>query len=390
MAVLAGQNMTSSYDSLGIYIHIPFCMKKCSYCDFYSITDSSLKEAYTQSIIQDIESKKSANNQVDTLYIGGGTPSVLCEQQMSQIINACYRSFHFIHQPEITIEINPGTITPSRLKFYSQCGINRLSIGIQSFNDHHLKFLGRIHSAKQAFEIYDQSRNAGLSNISIDLIFGIPGQTLSDWKMDLQTAISLHPEHLSCYSLSYEPGTPLFKKQKQGKFTPLSDKYVAQMMRSSRHMLTVNGYTPYEISNYSRTSSFRSRHNMKYWTGEPYIGIGAAAHSFYNNQRYWNFRSVKAYIKAIQFMQSPTEDSECLTMQQQLIEWIYLSLRQQSGIDIKACERKFHINFFEQFSPVIQKYIQLNLLSIMNHFCYLTDKGVIFLDGIVREFVDQC
>jgi oxygen-independent coproporphyrinogen-3 oxidase len=324
----------------------------------------------------------------DTLYFGGGTPSVLKTKDIERIVENAYRLFNFLHDTEITIEVNPGTVTPEKLKEYQSIGVNRINIGVQSFNDEFLDFLGRIHSSNDADKTIKWARKAGFDNIGIDLIYGIPGQTKKTWLSDLRKAVEFEPEHLSCYMLTYEKGTPLDREREQGKFKPASGSMLAELFETTIEYLTAHGYVQYEISNFAKNSSKISRHNFKYWSFSPYLGFGPSAHSFIEPQRYWNCRSVKKYIESIKEGRLPIEEKEILSKEQRMMEMVYLGLRKTDGIDIDVIDENLGINFHQIFAEKIKQLEEDGyILPIQpkNH-CVLSRKGMLFLDSIAPMF----
>ena len=323
----------------------------------------------------------------DTIYVGGGTPSVLKAGYIGRIVEKTYTSFNMAPDPEITIEINPGTVSPLSLKSFRQSGINRINIGVQSFQDNVLKFLGRIHSAKEAKSAVKWARSAGFENLGIDLIYGIPGQTKESWLCDLETALQFEPEHLSCYMLTYESGTRMHKDLKNGKFSSLPESGAASLFGLTDDFLEKNGYIHYEISNYARAEDKKSRHNTKYWAFAPYIGLGPSAHSFYGTKRSWNRRSVKDYMNDIDSGMMPKEGEEDLSRQQQIIESVFLGLRQIKGIDIKLFDSKFDTGFIDIFRDTITGLNKKGLIVLDKNRCALTKKGMLLLDIICSEFV---
>ncbi len=323
----------------------------------------------------------------DTLYIGGGTPSVLDSAEIDRIVEKAFSLFQITSDPEITIEVNPGTVTPESLKNFRQSGINRINIGIQSFQEGNLKFLGRIHSANEGETAIKWARNAGFENTGLDLISGIPGQTEKSWLSDLEKALMFEPEHLSCYMLTYEHGTPLYMDLKNGRFSTLSESSAASMFGSTGDFLEKNDYIHYEISNFARGENKKSRHNLKYWSDIPYMGFGPSAHSFYGTKRSWNSRNVSDYIKNIESGAPPVEGEENLTRQQQIIEAIFLGLRQKCGIDIGFFNDKFNVRFEDIFSDTISDLSKKKLITISDNNCALTRKGMVLLDSICAEFV---
>ena len=368
----------------GIYLHIPFCIKKCPYCDFYSITDQSLKQPFIKALIREIEMVSSSSLLFDTLYFGGGTPSVFKAEDISRIIEKIYSLFNMLADSEITIEVNPGTVAFEQLVEYRSIGINRINIGVQSFQDANLDFLGRIHSSNDADLTIRWARKAGFDNIGIDLIYGIPGQTKKTWLYDLQRAVEFEPEHLSCYMLTYEKGTPLDRERRQGKFKPVAGSLLAELFETTMEYLTTHGYVQYEISNFAKNVSRKSRHNMKYWSFSPYLGFGPSAHSFIEPQRYWNCRSVKKYIENIKEGRQPVEEKEILSKEQRMTEMVYLGLRKTDGIGIDVIDETLGINFCQIFAEKIKQLEEDGYILPIHpkNRCALSRKGMLFLDSI--------
>lgn len=372
----------------GLYIHIPFCKKKCRYCDFYSITDLSLRGPFINAL--DTEMRLASNHRipVDTIYLGGGTPSVLDADQIRYILESCRRYFDLRPDAEITMEVNPGTINKHLIGEYRLAGVNRLSIGIQSFQARGLLFLGRMHSPDDASRALKEAKCAGFENISIDMIYGIPSTLLSDWKIDLEKAIQFQPDHLSCYMLTIEPGTPLFADLQNNLFQPVSERDACIMFEATRRILSDAGYIQYEVSNFARSPAYYSRHNMKYWTFKPYIGLGPSAHSLNANQRYWNKQSVREYINDLGRGRRPVKDKEVLSFEQQMIEALFLGFRQTTGVDIGWFNQTFDIDFQRMFASTIQALSQNGCIELSKSRCRLTPKGLRLLDSIVDAFVE--
>lgn len=373
----------------GIYIHIPFCISKCPYCDFYSITDLSFKEEFIKALFAEMSMYKSLPLFFDTIYIGGGTPSVLNAKDITQIINTSFQRFKIMPDPEITMEVNPKTISPETLKILKQAGINRINIGVQSFSDENLKFLGRIHSAKEAKTAIKWAQNAGLENIGFDLIYGIPGQTEKTWLVDLKTAMQFKPEHISCYMLTYEPNTQIYNNLKTGSFSPLPESLAGSLFELTADYLENCGYIHYEVSNFSKTIDKKSMHNIKYWSDTSYMGFGPSAHSFNGISRGWNVRSVADYIKKIESGLFPVEDKEVLSREQQIMEAVLLGLRQKEGININNFNAKFGIIFEDIFKETISDLKEKSLIILNNNRCMLTKKGMLLLDSICAMFTQN-
>jgi len=374
-------------DPAGLYIHIPFCVSKCPYCDFFSITDHGLKKPLLNALNSEMIMAPGKSLSFDTIYIGGGTPSVLDADEIQQLIEKAGQSRCISSIPEITMEVNPGTVDLKKLKEYKTAGVNRLMIGVQSFQDNLLKFLGRIHSAKEAALSVEHSRTAGFDNIGIDLIYGITGQTKTAWMDDLKKAVGYEPEHISCYMLTFEPGTPMDNKKQQNILKPLSESLVCDLFNITMDYLGSNNYNCYEISNFAlkkpdKTTDYRSKHNWKYWTSAPYIGIGPSAHSYIDSVRYKNIADVKAYIKKIDSGKSALEEKEVLSKEQQMIEAVYLGLRKTKGLNIKNFNKKFCEDFMKKFKDKTTFLEKKGLLTLNQNYCRLTQKGLLFHNSI--------
>jgi len=375
--------------SPGIYIHIPFCIQKCRYCDFYSVADASLHEPFVAALIKEIGDAAPFPEPPDTVYFGGGTPSLLEPKAILAILDAARRRFSLPEHAEVTLEANPGTITLDKLRMYRDAGINRLNIGVQSFDDGVLSFLGRCHTGPEARKAITWAREAGFDNVGLDLIYGVPGQTLQDWWEALGVGLSFNPEHFSCYMLTYEPGTPLDRLRASGSIVPLDEDSAAAFFDTTLGVLSDVGYEHYEISNFAHHSDLRSRHNQKYWDHTPYIGFGPAAHSFSGSRRHWNISDVYEYIRRMEKGESPINEKETLTPEQLMVETIYLGLRTGDGIDLTRFEKNFGTSFQNRFSSLIKLLLEENLLAMANGRCALTRRGMRFHDFITARFVDE-
>lgn len=375
----------------GLYIHIPFCERKCRYCDFYSTTDLALKPRFLQSLIAEMQMISVADLCFDTLYIGGGTPSVFDHQDIRRILAATLQNFDFRSDSETTIEINPGSASFEQLKDYRDAGIDRINIGVQSFHQKNLEFLGRIHSVREARNALTDAHRAGFQSIGMDLIYGLPDQTESHWLEDLKQAVDYRPAHLSCYMLTYENQTPLQEDLEAGRVQPLAESKVRAQFEATTDFLENHQYFQYETSNFARIGKggkpHFSRHNLKYWTRMPYIGLGPSAHSFIEPQRSWNMSSVAEYIVAIESGRLPLDERELLTQEQQVIEVVYLGLRMTRGIDLAAFKKKFQIDFVDAYKELIPDLIKRNYITVGKDYCALTRQGRAFLDGISAMFV---
>ncbi|MFZ0611453.1 MAG: radical SAM family heme chaperone HemW [Desulfobacterales bacterium] len=375
----------------GLYIHVPFCRKKCRYCDFYSVENFGLQVGYLKALRQEMRLAAAAHPALgfDTLYLGGGTPTVLGAGGVEEIIAAARQAFSLLADTEVTVEVNPGTIDRDSLKRLRQAGVNRLNIGIQSFTDRHLAFLGRIHSAADAGRALAWAHAAGFDNIGIDLIYGLPGQTPADWRLDLLQALDGDLAHLSCYSLTYEAGTPLEMALKSGKFAPAGEDRVAGMYLQALDILAQGGLAQYETANFARSRAHHSRHNLKYWSFLPYLGLGPSAHSFMAPERFWNHADIDLYIRKLGQGRRPIAESERLTREKSMIEAVYLGLRLTDGIDLSAFQERFKTGFMELFGERAAVFDQKGWLTTTAGRCRLTPRGMLLLDAIAAAFIEH-
>lgn len=379
----------------GVYIHVPFCVKRCAYCSFYSTTNAGLINSYVDALKKEIALKSDAmpaGFAADTLYFGGGTPSLLNPRQVGEIIALARVKLPFLPDTEITLEVNPATADFTKLNDFALAGVNRLSIGMQSFNDANLKMLGRAHSVKDALRVFDDARRAGFGNISIDLIYGLPGQNLAQLEADIARAAALNPEHISAYMLTVEVGTPLGRSLASGALPALNEETQRQAFDLVAERLSAYGYAQYEISNFYRLNTsidYRSRHNLKYWNFASYMGLGPSAHA-YNapRTRFWNTTGLLDYIKRLEQGQSPEEGREVLTNEQILMEMVYLGLRQTKGMDISLFDKYSQTGFAVVCARPLQKLQQQGLLKVKNGYCLLTKSGRPLLDYITGLLVN--
>lgn len=323
----------------GLYIHIPFCKSKCLYCDFYSITDQQHIKRVAAALTAEMASHHGDFFEFDSLYFGGGTPSLIENRELERLFTSLREHFSFSHDTEITMEVNPDDITTEKLQFYRTAGVNRISVGVQSFNDKHLLFLGRRHTARRARKAIDLIRKAGFRNFGIDLINCLPGQTERQWKATLAEAVSLAPAHISCYQLTVSGKTPFGRMYDSGSMKLPPDREQRNIFLLTSQLLREAGFIHYEISNFARGMRYRSRHNMKYWNHTAYLGLGPAAHSFLHNRRWWNPASIKEYCAMIEDRAKMTIEAEDLSPEQIELEKILLGMRTLKGIrlkDIKA------------------------------------------------------
>lgn len=371
----------------GIYLHIPFCKTRCIYCDFYTGTDESEKEAFAEALCTEIRlRRKETSEPVKTVYWGGGTPSRLNGKQFERIFNALFSEFPLEKEAEITLEANPDDLSPAYIDTLARLPFNRISIGTQSFNDKELKFLSRRHSAQQAVEAVELCREAGFRNISLDLMYGLPNQTLEIWRQNLRQTVELNIPHVSAYHLIYEEKTKLYKLLRQHKIQPVSDELSIEMFSTLIDTLTQNGFEQYEISNFAKDKNY-SKHNTSYWKNEKYLGLGPAAHSFDGDNRSWNAASLATYIETLRSGKRPLQETERLTLPEKYNECILTGLRTAWGVDLEVLKTRFGEEFLNFCLKSARKYIDANLLKTEGHSLKLTRKGIFVSDGIMSELM---
>jgi oxygen-independent coproporphyrinogen III oxidase len=373
----------------GIYLHIPFCKQRCTYCDFYKETGSAEAQidAFVDALVEEIHLRKSYLNgeNISTVYFGGGTPSVLNFNQFKRIFNAIYQNFQLDVDAEITLEGNPDDLTVAYFESISPLPFNRLSIGIQSFNDKYLKNINRRHDAKQAREAVENAKKFGFENISIDLIYALPGQTMNDWKKQLEEAFKLDVEHISAYGLTYEEGTALWTQRNKGLVKVVNDDLTLEMFDFMRIKIKEHGFEAYEISNYAKPG-YRSRHNSAYWEFVPYLGLGPSAHSFDGKTRQWNVASVFKYISNLT-SKSPFFEKEILTLQDFYHDFIMVSLRTSEGINLETLKKKFGKEMHDYCLQNAKYQIVNKNLIMKNNKLFLSESGIHLANLIVMELM---
>ena len=317
----------------GLYIHIPFCRSKCPYCAFFSVPSTSLVPRWLEAFGKEVDCYKDSFNAFDSLYLGGGTPTVLDAHSLGWVMDQVYRHFTFDPYAEVTIEANPCDLTPDKIHALKNLGFNRVSLGVQSFDPRTLSFLGRNHTVQQAEKAVVDLRTGGFDNISIDLIYGFEGQNMAEWMDTLSRALSLSPEHLSCYQFTVENKTVFGGLRDKGKLFPISEGEEREFFLGTARCLEEHGYIHYEVSSYAKSIRHYSRHNYKYWLHTPYLGLGPSAHSFSGSRRWWNVRSVREYCEILEKGEMPVEGSEKLSEDQFRLESIMLGLRMKDGFD---------------------------------------------------------
>jgi len=366
----------------GLYIHIPFCKTKCGYCDFYSVIHRSRLSDYLEGLPHEMEMYGDQFSSFDTVYIGGGTPSLLSIEQLEAILTAVQKNFNLLSDTEITLEANPGDLSLPYLRSLRQTGINRLNIGIQSFDRKVLDFLGRRHSAEEAISALRSAREAGFENIGLDLIYAIPGQEMELWIATLDQALAFSPEHLSCYQLTLESGTPLGRRHGKGEFELPGERLQLDFFMRTAERLEDGSYIQYEVSNFARETAFFSRHNQKYWNHTPYLGLGPAAHSFLDNRRWWNHRSVDQYIADIQAGKPPIGETESLTMDQLRLEALFLGLRTRRGIHLQGFRDHYQCDLVAEKKYVLPRLQEEGLLSVQDGYLIPTRAGLAVADRL--------
>lgn len=372
----------------GIYIHIPFCKQRCLYCAFYSTTLHSMHSSYTAALCRELELRReyAKGAPVETIYIGGGTPSLLSEELLTNIMTNIRSNYSLAPNPEITIECNPDDLTPAYTAMLARQGFNRISMGVQSFSDEQLQKLGRRHTADGARQAVSNARAAGFRNISIDLMFALPGSTPEQWQADLHSALELRPEHLSAYNLTYEEGTPLYRAMQKGVIKELSEEENILQFNMLIEQMKEAGYRHYEISNFA-LPGHESRHNSSYWHDVPYIGCGAGAHSYDGTSRGWNIADVALYIKGIN-NGTPVFEVEQLSIEERYNDTVLTRLRTADGLPTEWVREKFGNALYNFMMRAARKEIACgNLQERTNGNLALTQKGIFVSDAVIREFI---
>ena len=377
--------------SIGLYIHVPFCIKKCNYCSFVSVPrDIRLISQFLDALVAEMKIRTAALSSeervVDSIYIGGGTPTCLSGESLAQMLARVRHYFDVTKEAEISVEANPGTVDQDALNLLKRSGYNRLSFGFQSCQQEHLKTLGRIHSYQEAVASFQAARSAGFDNINVDLIFGIPGQTLRQWQDCLQKIVSLGPEHISAYGLQIEEETPLYKRVLEGTMEPCSEDLEAEMYQSLMDILTASGYVHYEISNFSLPGRF-SRHNLRYWQNKSYLGLGPAAHSYLGRKRLANDSSLEGYLEKLATSSSPVSWEEIVTPESEMSETVFLGLRLAEGLDLEGFMKRFGKALDQVYPEQIKKLSGLGLVEKAGNRLRLTKQGMMLGNIVFVEFV---
>jgi oxygen-independent coproporphyrinogen III oxidase len=373
----------------GIYLHIPFCKQACHYCDFHFSTNRSDQKELTNALVEELRLQRTylVNKKINTIYFGGGTPSLLSEEELNMIFSSIREMFDVDDQSEITVEANPDDLHEEYLFNLKKLGVNRLSIGIQSFNDYVLKFMNRSHHAQHARDSFLRSRSAGFNNISIDLIYAVPGESEEDWRTQVKEGIALRPEHISAYSLTIEEKTVFGKMFSRGKLHPVDDDHAARQFEILVDELAQAGYEQYEVSNFS-LPGFQSKHNSNYWKGEHYLGIGPSAHSYNGVSRQFNIKNNSLYVRSLVSGKIPFE-LENLSNEEQANEYILTTLRTSWGTDLQKLKERFGYDVVEQNNKYLERLFENELARMTGNVLVLTPKGRLLADKIASDlFVD--
>ncbi len=379
---------------ISLYVHYPFCLRKCLYCAFNSVADSSLRsEDYVAGLLGEMELRSRAIKQdcaAVTLYFGGGTPSLLAPSLVARIVDAAGSLYALKADAEITLECNPGTVSGQLLADFRSAGINRLSIGVQSFDDRMLQRLGRVHTAREARDAFTLAREAGFVNLGLDLIHSLPGQTPDMWEKELLRACDLAPEHVSVYGLAVEEGTPFASLEKDGMLSLPEEDDAVRMFELSTEILCCRGFEHYEISNFARPG-FRSRHNSGYWKRVPCLGFGAGAHSFYpepaHGMRCATTERVGEYLAALQEGELPHREQRILDRREAMAERLFLGLRMSDGVDLQAFAAEFGVSFHEVFGEGCADIFKAGLLELRDGFLRLSRNGLLLSNQVFVRFL---
>lgn len=369
--------------SFELYIHIPFCIRKCAYCDFLSAPGSEeAKASYTEALLREIEAVKTEKREVSSIFVGGGTPSALSPSLMGDIFEKIHKSFSVAPDAEITIEANPGTLSKEKLFLYRNVGINRLSLGLQSPEAAELKSLGRIHTYEEFLESFSLAREAGFQNINVDLMCALPDQTYEGWVRNLRKVAALHPEHISAYSLIIEEGTPFAKR----KLNLPDEDTEYRMYEDTAGILAEYGYEQYEISNYAK-KDLACQHNVGYWTRKEYLGLGLGAASLWGNQRFSNTSDFSLYLNNSGFPEKIRGDRDALSLEAEMSEFMFLGLRMTKGVSKAEFLEGFGVPIECVYGKVLDKYKSVGLLEETEGRIFLTRAGIHVSNGVMAEFL---
>jgi oxygen-independent coproporphyrinogen-3 oxidase len=363
----------------GLYLHFPFCRTKCHYCDFYSVAGGGDVPGFLSCLEREMRLRAGmlAGERIDTVYFGGGTPSLMAPETIRRFLDEARSLFSFSDEPEITLEANPNTLTAGRLDGFRLAGINRISIGVQSFHRLELALLGRSHTSGEAESALTVARQTGFNSVGLDLIYGLPGQTSTTWEANLERAMSFDPDHISAYALTLSPASRMGRWVQSGTFPKPDEELAAELFLVTSSVLTRHGYEQYEVSNFAKPG-MRSRHNESYWTGSPYLGLGPSAHSFIGNMRCWNVSDLKRYRAALDMNKPPVEEEETLTHDQRFLESVALGLRRREGVPVRLLPDKV--------GPMLEL-VESGHGIISGDRFGLTTKGMLMADAVSERLV---
>ena len=373
--------------NLGLYLHIPYCLHKCGYCDFNSHPENRKESIhYIDALLKELRSYAKKEYTVTSVFMGGGTPTILLPSQLKQILNTVQQGFNLTSDCEITIEANPATIKLQSLQEIHKAGYNRISIGVQSFDQKELQLLERVHGEKEIHSTVHRARSANFENLSMDLIFALPGQTIEKWQSNLKQAIAKNPDHLSTYNLTIEPATAFFKLHKRGKLILPNEDIQLEMYETTIRTLKDAGYQHYEISNFAKPG-MESQHNINYWNNGEYIGVGAGASSYLNGERFKNTNLPSNYIREIKAKKNAIESRERLEPIHAMGETLMLGLRMLKGVSVDAFERRFQVSFQKVYGKVLAPLLNQELITYNQNRIALSRKGLLLANSVILKFM---
>jgi oxygen-independent coproporphyrinogen-3 oxidase len=389
--------VTAGHENPGLYVHLPFCSAICPYRDFYVLTgDPARRRQFVHHLLQEIELcgeegwpgfvQESPVQPFDTIYFGGGTPSILALEELSVLREGIIQHLPVVQDPWIGLEANPEDVTAGNLAEWKAMGVRFLSLGIQSFESRYLEFLGRAHDPQDCRNSVVLARQSGIETLSIDLIYGLPGQTPGDWQSDLAKAVELEPDHLSCYQLTIEPGTPFGFRRRKGQLSEMAPERQAELFFLTHNELADRGLVAYEVSSFASASHHHSRHNSKYWSHTPYLGVGPSAHSFASRQRWWNWRKIKLWAGQIDNGRSPIQEHETLTAEQLILESLMLGLRTPRGIDLASLPGDTQARVWDTNGSLIEDLVQEDLVRLEERRVIPTLAGLAVAESIACRF----
>jgi len=373
-------------EAAGVYVHLPFCSAICPYCDFaVTVGGRDRQIALVEALLLEIERQgQTLRTVVDTVYFGGGTPSLMESEDLERILVACRRELA-LEGERIYLEANPEDVTPARLREWLELGVGTLSLGVQALDDQDLAFLGRRHSASEARRAVEEARSAGVGTISVDLIYARPGQTVSSWESELEAVAALEPDHLSCYELTVNRGTPFGRLKESGRLAEMPESGQAELFEATHRKLEALGFEAYEVSNFARGTEHRSRHNLKYWTGASYLGVGPSAHSFDGDRRWWNVAGTRDYIDRIRVGGSATDGSESLSAGQRLLEELMMGLRMPRGVELAAIEIRYGVDLLDANRSRLKRWQSEGVVRLADGFLVPTLSGLLLADRLAAE-----